>query len=353
MTNSDKQFNFDMEYFERVLMGLLNIDSPTGFTQKAMKKVCGYAEELGLEVGLNKKGNAIITLSGADQSKTIGVCAHIDTLGFMVRSIKDNGMLALTRVGSPLIPTLDGEYCRIYTRENGCYTGTILSNSPSAHVYADASELARNIDNIEVRIDERVSSKEDVKKLGISNGDFVCIDTKSVITPAGFIKSRFLDDKLSVALVFCVLRYFLGNKVVPDFDIKILISSYEEIGSGMACIPPEISELIAVDMGCIGEDLSCTEFEVSICAKDSEGPYDYEITGELIQLAKENNISYSVDIYPYYASDISAALSGGNDISGALIGPGVHASHGMERSHMDAVKNTMKLLAAYLQKNRR
>ena len=308
------------------------------------------AKKLGYTTGRNQKGNLLIHVDGKDSEHTLGLSAHLDTLGLMVRSIKDNGKLAITKVGGPCLPTLDGEYCKIYTRDGKVYTGTILSCSPSVHVYPDASTLERKEDTMEVRIDEVVHSKADVEKLGICNGDFICIDTKTQITESGFIKSRFLDDKISATALMGVLKYLKDNNVTPQRDLVIMFSTYEEVGHGASCLPEEVEELLAVDMGCIGTDLACTEQDVSICAKDSSGPYDYEMITRLVELSKENKLNYAVDIYPQYGSDVSAALRGGNDIKGALIGPGVHASHGMERTHYDGVENTMKLVVSYITK---
>ena len=203
---------------------------------------------------------------------------------------------------------------------------------------------------MEVRIDEVVKSKEDVEKLGICPGDFIFIDPKTTITESGFIKSRFIDDKGSVSCLLGLLEMMNREKIVPTYNVKILISTYEEVGHGASYLPADITELLTVDMGCIGDDLSCTEYDVSICAKDSSGPYDYNMTTDLVNLAKANGISYAVDIYPRYGSDVSAALSGGNDIRGALVGPGVHASHGMERTHYEAFENTIKLVYLYITK---
>ncbi len=340
--------NFDKQYVYRVLKDILASDSPTGYTGEVMKKIEKYASELGHEMTYTQKGNGVIAVAGKSD-KTVGLAAHVDTLGLMVRSIKPDGTLAFTTLGSPVLPSLDGEYCRVVTRKGAVFTGTILSNHPAVHVHKESKSALRNEETMHVRLDHIITNKEDVQKLGIGNGDFICFDTKTEITETDFIKSRFLDDKLSVALIFGVLKYFKDNNMRPQHQVKVIISTYEEVGHGSSSIPAEISELIAVDMGCIGEDLSCTEQDVSICAKDSSGPYDIAITNKLIDLAVENKLQYAVDIYPMYGSDVSAALKGGNDIRGALIGPGVAASHGMERSHYKAVENTMKLLVAYLQ----
>ncbi len=327
---------------------LLSTDSPTGYTKHAIDFVKAEAENLGFETEKNQKGNLLIHIKGKSNDKTIGFCAHCDTLGLMVRSIQADGTLAVTKLGGPIMPTLDGEYCRIITRENKVYTGTILSKSPAVHVYPDASSRKRDADEMFVRIDEVVKNKADVEALGICNGDFIAIDPKVQITESGFIKSRFLDDKISVSALIGVLQHLKENEITPEYDLIFMMSTYEEVGHGMAHIPSCITELIAVDMGCIGLDLACTEQDVSICAKDSSGPYDYDMTTNLIHLAKENNLNYAVDIYPMYGSDVSAALKGGNNIRGALIGPGVHASHGMERTHYSGVENTMKLILAYI-----
>ena len=326
---------------------LLSIDSPTGYTKTVIDFFENKVNHLGFLTERTNKGNLIVTIPGQSQHVK-GLCAHVDTLGLMVRSIKNDGTLAFTLIGGPIVPTLDGEYCKIKTRGGKTYTGTILSDSPSAHVYDDAKNAPRNDSTMHVRIDEWVKNKKDVEALGIMPGDYICIDPKTEITESGFIKSRFLDDKLSVAILYGLLNWIKEDKPVLENSWKFLISTYEEVGHGCAYIPEDIEELIAVDMGCIGKDLSCTEKDVSICAKDSSGPYDYQIVTDLIQLSEKNNISYAVDIYPYYGSDVSAALRGGKDIRGGLIGPGVAASHGMERSHKEAIDHTMRLLKAYM-----
>ena len=350
---------FDRAYVLTFAQKLLAIDSPSGYTHHAIAFLKKEAQTLGYKTALNEKGNLLIYVSGASSEKTIGLSAHTDTLGLMVRSIKESGTLALTTLGGPILPTLDGEYCRIITRSNKVYSGTILSTSPATHVYPDAASVPRDLEHLEVRIDEMVKNKEAVKKLGIANGDIVAIDPKTTVTESGFIKSRFLDDKISVSVLFAEFEGYEVYEAVDgmdavqkcedmNYDCIIMISTYEEVGHGASCMPKEVSELLAVDMGCIGLDLDCTEYDVSICAKDSSGPYDYAMTSHLVKLAQKHDLHYALDIYPFYGSDVSAALRGGNDLRGALIGPGVHASHGMERTHYEALEQTMQLVLAYL-----
>ncbi|MCF0112207.1 MAG: M42 family metallopeptidase [Erysipelotrichaceae bacterium] len=341
---------WDRKYIYTLTKELFAINSPTGFTGDAIDYLQTKAEEMGYKTFLTEKGNLIVEVEGVNNDTAVGVSAHTDTLGLMVRSIKSNGKLAITQLGGPQMNTLDGEYCTIITRENRRYTGTILSTSPSSHVYKDASTIARTADTMEIRIDEKVTNKEEVIALGIRNGDIIAIDTKTQITSSGFIKSRFLDDKISVVTLFTLLKHWADNGIKPQKKTYIIITTYEEVGHGCSWIPNDIKEMVAVDMGCIGTDLSCTEYDVSICAKDSTGPYDYQMTSRLIHLAEQNDIQHAIDIYPFYGSDIGAALQAGNDIKGALIGPGVHASHGMERTHIEGVEATLSLINLYLTK---
>ena len=340
--------NSRKEFLMETARALLTTDSPSGFTYRVVELAEGMVREMGYAARRTNKGNLIVSVPGREQGKRVGLCAHIDTLGLMVRSVTDKGMLMITRIGGPQLPTLDGEYCTIYTRDGRRYTGTILSLSPAAHVHDDAATRPRDEKNMAVRIDERVSTAADVAALGIRAGDFVCIDPKTVVTESGFLKSRFIDDKGSAAILLTLLRLMHFAKVRPRYDTDVCFTVHEEVGHGGATLP-QVDELLAVDMGCVGDDLSCTEYQVSICAKDSNGPYDYEMVSRLVELAKANGVDYAVDIYPHYGSDVAVAWKTGMDAKGALIGPGVHASHGMERTHFDGMKATIDLVSLYLE----
>ncbi|MDF2949838.1 MAG: aminopeptidase [Sedimentibacter sp.] len=332
----------------KLLEEIINIPSPTGYCKDVMKYIDEITNEYGYKISHNKKGNRIIEIEGMDNSYCIGIPVHVDTLGAMVRSVNSDGTLKITTIGGNMFSTLDGEYCKIHTRSGKVYTGTMLSTSPATHVYPDAKTKERTEENMMVRLDEKVKSKDDVNNLEINPGDFISIEPKFAVTPSGFVKSRYLDDKAGTACALSLMEMFSRLKTKPKHKVKIIVSSYEEVGHGCSNIPQDIDELVGIDMGCIGLDLSCTEMDVSICAKDSSGPYDYDITGKLIELAKKYNLNFAVDIYPMYGSDVSASLKGGNDIRGGLIGPGVHASHGMERTHIEGIESTIKLIYAYL-----
>lgn len=339
---------FDLEYFKKVAKDLFTTDSPTGYTENVIKLVKKYVDGFGYESHIMHNGALEVSIKGEDSSKTVATSAHCDTLGLMVRSIKGDGHLALTKLGGPITPTLDGEYCKVYTRDGKVYTGTILSTSAATHVYPDANTKSRDIDNLEVRLDELVHSKKDVEDLGIMNGDIVCYDPKFEVTPSGFLKTRFIDDKASAVVLLMLLKYAFENNLKFKYDTKIYFVVYEEVGHGASMVDKNISEFVTLDMGCVGLDLAGNEEAVSICAKDSGGPYDYELTTRLINMAKELKLNFTVDIFPFYGSDIGAASRAGVDFKGALIGTGVSASHGMERTHIMCIENTLKLIYAYL-----
>lgn len=338
------------EYIISTLKTLVEIPSPSGFTKEVMAFVEKEVEQMGYVSYYTNRGGLIIEVKGYSD-KTIGLSAHVDTLGAMVRSINSNGTINFTEVGGYTLQSVEGCYCKIHTREGKVYTGTILCKSSSVHVYEDARTLERSEKNMMIRLDEEVSSKEDVENLGIMAGDYISLDPRFEYTESGFIKSRHLDDKASVAVLLGLLKEMGEENIIPENNLKILISNYEEVGFGASYLPEDVEEMLAIDMGAMGDDLNGSEVKVSICAKDSSGPYDYEMTNRLIALAKENEIPYVVDVFPHYGSDVSAALRGGNNIRGALIGQGVNASHGMERTHEKGLMATLELVKAYVTSN--
>ena len=336
------------KYLGKIVPKIFLTDSPTGYSKNIDNTIINILHEIGYDnVKITNKGNLLVEIEGINNNKIVATSAHADTLGLMVRSINSDGTLKVTNVGGPQAATLDGEYCKVVTRGGKAYTGTVLSTSPSSHVYPDAKSKPRDFDNLVVRLDECVKSKDDVIKLGIDNGDYVCYDPKTVITESGFLKSRFIDDKGSVCAILTVLKRLKEENKKPLYKTLVYFVNQEEVGHGAAAVSTKIDEFVTVDMGCIGLDLAGNEYAVSIAAKDSNGPYDYELTTRLINLAKKNKINYVVDIFPFYGSDIGAAWHAGVDCKGALIGPGVHASHGMERTHLDAIVNTIELLYSY------
>ncbi len=328
---------------------LVNIPSPSGNTEKVISYIEQFCKEVGVMTARNRKGGLIITIKGNDDSKHRMLTAHVDTLGAMVKEIKKNGRLKLANIGGFRWNAVEGEYCQIETSDGQAYSGTILMKQASVHVYKNAGTAERDENNIEVRIDEMVKTDEDVKELGISVGDFVSFAPRFETTESGFVKSRHLDDKASVAILLQLIKHIQENKIQLPYTTDFLISNNEEIGyGGNSNISPETVEYLAVDMGAIGEGQTTTEYCVSICAKDSSGPYNLDLRKKLVELAKEHKLDYEVDIYPYYGSDASAAIRSGNDIVHGLIGPGIAESHSHERTHISSLENTSKLIYNYL-----
>lgn len=333
-----------------LLKELVSIPSPSGNTNDVITYVENYLKELQVETKRNRKGGLIATLQGKDRQNHRMLTAHVDTLGAIVKEIKPSGRLKLDLIGGFKYNSIEGEYCEIETSSGKKYSGTILMHQTSVHVYKNAGKAERNQDNMEVRVDEKVQSADDVRALGIEVGDFVSFDPRVQLTPSGYIKSRHLDDKASVAILLQLIKQIKSENMELPYTTHFLISNNEEIGyGGNSNITPETVEYLAVDMGAMGDGQSTDEYTVSICVKDASGPYHYELRKRLTQLAIDNGIGYKLDIYPFYGSDASAAIRSGHDIIHGLIGPGIDSSHAFERTHKDSIENTTKLLYHYVQ----
>lgn len=343
--------NVSIDYVVESFCQLANTPSPSGNTGKVMAWVSQELEKLGVEHKRTNKGAIVATVPGVHEEKARLLTAHVDTLGAMVKEIKANGRLKLALIGGFEFNAVEGEHCSIETESGRIVTGTILSTKASVHVYGrEAGKAERTENNMEVRLDEKVTNKQEVLDLGIRVGDFVSFDPRVTVTESGFVKSRHIDDKASVAILLGVLKVLRESNIKLPYTTHFFISNNEEIGyGGNSSIPANVVEYLAVDMGAIGDGQTTDEYCVSICAKDSSGPYHRGLRSHLTKLADANGLNYQVDIYPYYGSDASAAVKAGYDIVHGLIGPGVDASHSHERTHKEALENTAKLIIAYLQ----
>lgn len=338
-----------IDYIVKQIENLVNFHSPSGYTDEVMAYVEKEVKGFGYDLEFMEKGTGYVTIPGTENGPTLGIAAHLDTLGAMVRSINEDGSIRFTSIGGFLMTSVNGEYCTIYTRSGKSYTGTILSKEPSVHVYPNIRDYKLIEEHMHIRLDEVVKTKEDTEALGIEVGNIVGFEPRFQLTESGYVKSRHLDDKASVALLLALLKEISENKKTFTYGIKIIFSIYEEEGHGASFLPADITRLLAIDMGTIGDDLACTEEDVSICVKDSSGPYNREMVDTLLEVAKANGLNYTLDVYPSYSSDASAALRGGANLRAALIGPGVHASHHMERTHVNGLINSFKLMLAYLE----
>jgi putative aminopeptidase FrvX len=339
----------DQDYLVETLLQLLQVPSPTGYTEMGITKVHGFLEQLGLSPNLSAKGTLTATWVGTESTEPRALTAHVDTLGAMVKEIKANGRLKLTQIGGYAWNTIEGEGCTVFTAK-GTLRGSILLEKASGHVHGEAVKTSeRNADTLEVRLDERISSKEDSLELGVQVGDFVAFDPRIESGEAGFIRSRHLDDKAGVACLLTAIKALKADNQTPKQTTTIHISNYEEVGHGASAgFPEDLQELVAVDMAAVGDGQESDEFHVTICVKDRGGPYHYTLNKHLRGLAEAHKIPHKVDIYPYYGSDGEAYWRAGGDVRVALIGPGVDASHNYERTHIEALVATTRLICAYL-----
>ena len=332
------------------LKKLTSIPSPTGYTREVADYIVGEVERLGYTAIRTNKGGVNVIVKGRDDNKHRVVTAHVDTLGAMVRGVKADGRLKMAKIGGYPWNMIEGENCLVHVASIGkTISGTILIHQTSTHVYKDAGTAERTEDNMEVRLDAKVRNEKETRDLGIDVGDFISFDPRTIITETGFIKSRFLDDKVSAAILLDLLRKYKEENIELPQTTHFMFSVFEEVGHGAnSNLPKEAVEYLAVDMGAMGDDQQTDEYTVSICVKDASGPYNYEFRNHLVQLAKENDIQYKLDIYPYYGSDASAAMRAGAEVKHALLGAGIESSHSYERTHIDSVEQTHRMVDVYL-----
>lgn len=339
-----------LDYIAQKTLELCRIPSPTGMAHQAVDFMAAEFTRLGVENSRTRKGALLATLAGRDRTNHRALAAHVDTLGAMVREIKSSGRLRLTRIGGYSAQTIEGEQILVHTQSGRMVSGTILVSKASTHVHGAAHDKQeRSEETMEVRLDERVKNRAETLALGIQVGDYISLDPRTELTSSGFIKSRHLDDKACAAILLGLAKEVVEQRIQLAATTHLFISNYEEVGHGAAFgIPPETAEVIALDMAAVGEGQTSDEFSVTVCMKDSSGPYDYELSRRLQSIAASSEISCQMDIYPFYASDASAALRAGGGFRAALVGPGIDASHSYERCHVDSLRETARLMLEYL-----
>jgi len=340
----------DETHFTTFLVDLLNIPSPTGFAEPAIdfveKELSKYTQ---LQLSRTRKGALIAKWAVESNLPPVALTAHADTLGAVVKEIKSNGRLKLSRIGGIQWPSVETEGVWVFTAKSEKIRGSVLIDTASGHVYSAAgSETPRTDAHMEVRLDVRTTSEKETRELGINIGDCVAFDPRVEMTN-GFIRSRFLDDKACVANLTAAIHSMVGSGQSPARSAYFLISNYEEVGHGAAAgIPSDVAELVTVDMAVVGEGQESDEFHATLCIKDSGGPYHAGLNQKLRALAEQHNIPYKTDVYPFYGSDGEAFWRAGGDAAVALIGPGIDSSHNYERAHMDGLNATTNLIMAYL-----
>ena len=342
------KFSVDEKFILECFKDIVKTPSPVGYYIKMNPVIEEYAAKLGKTVTYDNKSTAYITLDGEDNSKTVMLGAHLDTLGMVVRAVDANGAIRVRQLGGLNFNSLEGENVTVHTREGKEYTGFITCQSHSVHAFDDARTLERSEATMMVILDGKVTCRDDIKALGIRHGDFISIDPHCTVTENGYIKSRFIDDKGAVACCFGALKYLAENGLKPKYRTIFAFPYSEEIGMGGTYVPPEVSEFVAVDIGLIGPDYDGNDYAVSICAKDAAAPYDYELTNRIIGYAEKAECDYAVDIYYHYGTDANAAVRAGNNLRAATFGMAVWCSHGVERTHISGLANTANLILAYM-----
>ncbi len=343
------RFEISTDYLKKTLVDLLNTPSPTGDTEYAISFVQGELDSMGVRTERTHKGALLAHLPGHREDRPRGLSAHVDTLGAVVAEVKSSGRLRLSALNGLMWPTVESEGVWIATRSGRQVRGSVVFVNGAAHVNKDATTASRNADNLEVRLDERTNSSEETRLLGIEVGDYVYFDPRVEVSDSGFIRSRFLDDKACVVCAMAAVKALVESGTTPARSTTLLFSNYEEVGhGGTDGFNGDLTELVILDMACIGRGLRGDEFHCSICIKDSSGPYSKRLSDKLRNIGENRGIDLIPDIYPYYGSDGSAYWRSGGRAEVALIGPGVDTSHGYERTHMDALIDTASLVAEYL-----
>lgn len=341
------KFQIDTEYMIDFFRTIVNVPSPVGYYEELNPVLEQCAAKLGKQITYDNRHTAYITLDGQDNSKTVLIGAHADTLGMMVRGVDPAGTVRFSKMGGFNMHSIEGENVTIHASNGKKYSGLLACQAHSTHVFRGAGAVERNDETMMIILDEKVKSREDVRALGIMNGDYISLDPRFQVTENGFIKSRFIDDKGCMACVFAMLKYLVDNDLKPKYKTILAFPYYEEVSTGGCYVPEGVSEYIAVDIGLVGGDLNGNEYSVSICAKDGTMPYDYALRKRLIGYAQKAECDYAVDVFLVYGSDAHAAIRGGNNVADAVFGMGTYCTHGMERTHIDGMANTANLLLAY------
>ncbi|MDO4267986.1 MAG: M42 family metallopeptidase [Eubacteriales bacterium] len=342
------EIKIDRQFIADCFRDFVSVPSPVSYYDEILPVLEKYAGMFGYPVTYDRKNTGYITLEGEDNSKTVMVGAHLDTLGLIVRKIEPDGTLRIRQLGGVSFQSVEGETVTVHTRSGRKYTGLLVCQSHSTHVFDDARTLERGENTMLISLDEKVETREDVLALGIRHGDIVSFEPHCTVTENGYVKSRFIDDKMAVAAVFAALKFMTENGLKPKYRTLLTFPFYEEINHGGAYIPAEVEEFVAIDIGLIGPDYDGNERAVSICVKDNFSPYDRNLVSRIITEAEANGINHAIDIFYRYGTDANAAVRAGNNVRAAAFGMACYCSHGMERTHLDGVVETAKLAVAYM-----
>jgi peptidase M42 family hydrolase len=339
----------DLEYMQKVLLEMLAIPSPTGFTDTIVRYVAERLEEIGIPFEMTRRGTIRGTLKGKQSSPDRAVSAHLDTIGAIVRTVQDNGRLGLAPVGCWSSRFAEGSRVSVFT-DNGVIRGSVLPLMASGHAFnTEVDRLPISWDHVELRLDAYSATRADCESLGVSVGDFVAFDPLPEFTESGHISARHLDDKAGVAALLASLKAIVESGIEPEIDCHPLFTITEETGSGAAAaLPWDVSEFVGIDIAPVAPGQQSSEHAVSVAMQDSGGPYDYHLSRQLLRLAGTHEIPVRRDLFRYYHSDAQSAITAGHDIRIALLAFGCDATHGYERTHIDSLAALARLLSAYM-----
>lgn len=342
------RLTIDTDHIGGTLSRLLAIPSPSGYTDTIVRFVYSELENLGLSVEMTRRGAIRAIRPGDKQQGARAIVSHLDTLGAQVKSLKENGRLAVVPIGHWSARFAEGARATVFT-EKGGYRGTILPLKASGHAFNDQVD-AQPIgwDHVEMRVDALARDKADLERLKIEIGDIVAIDPQPEFLENGYIVSRHLDNKAGVAVMLAALKALQEQDARTPVDIHWLFTIAEEVGVGASSIlTSDIASMVAVDNGTTAPGQNSDEFGVTVAMADQTGPFDFHLTKKLVELCRANDIRHQKDVFRFYRSDSASAIEAGADVRTALVTFGVDASHGYERIHMHALRSLAELLTAY------
>jgi len=345
--------DIDTEYLIATLRQLLDIPSPSGFTDNIVHHTCEMLTDMGIEHELTRRGAIRATLPGVEGSPDRAVVSHLDTLGAMVKNLKPNGRLEVAPIGTWSSRFAEGARVTVFSDKRPV-RGTILPLKASGHTFnKEIDTQPVEWRNLEIRVDEKTTDRQSLVDLGLEVGDFVAVDPQPEITDSGFVVSRHLDNKAGVAAMLAAAKAVVESGRRLPVECHLIFTIAEEVGVGASgTLHGDIAEMISVDNGTFAPGQNTSEFGVTIAAMDSSGPFDYHLVKFLTEMCRREEIPYARDVFNYYRSDAASALEAGNDVRTCLVCFGLDASHGYERVHSDSLTSLARLLSLYMVSDR-
>ena len=345
-----KRLSIDLDYLCSILRTLLAIPSPTGFTDEIVQVTGHELERLNIPFELTRRGAIRAHLPGRVKSPDRAFVVHLDTTGAMVKRLKENGRLELMPIGHWSSRFAEGARATLFTDDERL-RGTILPLKASGHTFNEEIDTQPvNWQQLELRVDAIIQDDSDLQRIGIHVGDYVAIDSQPEFLDNGFIVTRHLDNKAGVATLLAAAKAIREADMELPVDTHLLFTISEETGSGASAILHRgAAELVTIDNATVAAGQNSRESGVTVAMMDSSGPFDYHLTHKLLEICNKFEIQHQRDVFRHYRCDSASAVEAGNDTRTALICFGIDASHGHERTHMNALRSLAELTTLYLQ----